>query len=609
MKEWTPSAAGNGSAASTTEQTQSESPVEDTTPQPTRHLVVGIGASAGGLAAFQAFFAAMPADSGMAFVLVQHLDPDYNSALAEILTAYTAMPVVKAVDGTPAAPNTVSVIPPNSILKIQQGVLRVATAESATARRSSIDTFLISLAEDRGEDAIGIILSGYGSDGSNGIAAIKECGGLTLSEAEFDHQAKLGMPQSAAAGGFVDQVLQVQDMPSALLEFQRQQQQRALSEAEPDVGKQLATICSVLHSRLGRDFADYKTNTLIRRVHRRMQILRIADIARYIEQLRTLPDEAELLFRELLIGVTRFFRDASMFEALAQTVVQPLVAKEVNGREPIRVWVAGCATGEEAYSIAILFKEALLRAESTQRVKIFATDIDERAIGFARAGLYSDVIEGDLTAERLAQHFTQEGNRYRVSKQIREMCVFSAHDLTKDPPFSNLDLVSCRNLLIYFEARLQKRVLATFHYSLKSQGVLWLGPSETVLTSGRFFKALDKKRRLFRRIDIPVELPRTLAHEPWSRRASPSVQPDSRALEDEVNHLLTTFAPAYVIVDARLEIHKFSGPIAKFLEPVSGSAKLNLSRLLHAGLRSPAAALVRKATEDQRRIEETLRLR
>jgi two-component system CheB/CheR fusion protein len=399
---------------------------------PVSLLIVGIGASAGGLAAYQAFFRAMPADSGMAFVLVQHLDPDYDSALADILRDYTAMPVTRAAEGTVVAANSVTVIPPNAILKIENGILQVDKPVSATARRSSVDTFLVSLAQDQGENAVGIILAGYGSDGTIGIAAIKECGGLTLSEAAFDHHAKLGMPQSAVEGGFVDKVLPVEAMPDALLAHRDYRAKVANGDvAVAEAGQleaQLVTICAVLHSRLGRDFGQYKNSTMLRRVRRRMQVLRIDDPEAYVAQLRVLPDEPQLLFREILIGVTRFFRDPDIYEALAQRVVADLVTTG-DAATPVRVWVAGCATGEEAYSLAILFKEACLRHESPRRVTIFATDVDDRAIAFARAGLYPDIIEADISAERLEHHFVREGQRYRVAKHIRDMCVFSTHDL------------------------------------------------------------------------------------------------------------------------------------------------------------------------------------
>lgn len=570
------------------------------------HLIVGVGASAGGLTAFQSFIRAVPADSGMAFVLIQHLDPDYDSALAEILGECTAMPVIKAVDGTVARPNTVSVIGPNSILKIEGGVLRVARPETVTARRSSIDTFLVSLAEDQGENAVGIILSGFGSDGTVGIAAIKECGGLTLSEAEFDHHAKAGMPQSAVSGGFVDDVLQPQDMPATLLEYQTYKSSIAgRAEAAKDSGdmaRSLITICAVLHSRLGRDFGQYKKSTLLRRVRRRMQVLRLETAAAYIERLRSSSDEPELLFREILIGVTRFFRDPAVWEMLAETIIPRLI--EGPADQPVRVWVAGCATGEEVYSLAILFKEAAMKMDSPRRIIIFGTDVDDRAVALARAGLYSAAIEADLTVERLEHHFVKEGDRYRIAKHIREMCLFSAHDLVKDPPFSKLDMVSCRNLLIYFETQLQQRVIGTFHYALKPDGVLWLGPSETINFSTRLFEPLHKRSRLFRRLNVDTEIPRPVLRR--TRADSSTVPPPAGAgeIDDHAATIMSRYAPAYVILDSKHEIQRFSGPVARFLEPVSGAASLNLFQLLHSELRAPTRALLRKAAASERNVQQ-----
>ena len=572
------------------------------------HLIVGLGASAGGLQAFKSFFTAMPADSGMAFVLIQHLDPEYSSALAEILSEFTSMPVSQASDGTVAAPNTVTVIPPNAILKIEHGVLRMAHPETPTARRSSVDTFLTSLADDQGDNAVAIILSGYGSDGTIGVAAIKERGGFTMSEAEFDHHAKSGMPKSAASAGFVDQVLKIPEMPAALLEhakFRRTFEEPLESKgSKSDLADPLNTICAVLNSRLGRDFTEYKSSTLIRRVRRRMQVHRVQEMREYIECLRTRPEEPELLFQEFLIGVTRFFRDAALFETLRTTIVRSIIGDQARDGTPIRIWVCGCATGEEAYSLAILFREELLRAESRRAVTIFATDIDDRAIAHARAGLYSDAIEADISTERLAQFFAREGSRYRVVKQVREMCVFSTHDLVKDPPFSKLDLVSCRNLLIYFAPRLQRRVLTTFHYSLKPAGTLWLGPSEAIVNSARLFKVIDKKGRLFRRLNVANDL--VLPDRPRTPAVATVHQAETQALDQEISRLMTPHTPAHMVVDARLDIHKFSGPVARFLEPASGNAKLNVMRLLHGALRSPAATLVRRAIDTQSSAQESV---
>ena len=398
-------------------------------------------------------------------------------------------------------------------------------------------------------------------------------------------------------------------MPARLLEYRDFKHKDAtfgLSETSATGrANHLVTICAVLNSRLGRDFGQYKSSTLMRRVRRRMQVLHIEDPNEYITQLRQLPNEPDLLFREILIGVTRFFRDPAMFEALTESVLPELISSG-GPDEPIRVWVAGCATGEEAYSLAILFKEALTAAESTRVVTIFATDIDDRAVTIARTGLYSDLIEADASVERLEQNFVKEGQRYRVAKHIRDMCVFSTHDLVKDPPFSRLDMVSCRNLLIYFEAALQQRVIATFHYGIKTNGFLWLGPSETIAASARLFKSFDKRSRIFRRVDVAAEVPRA----PATSRMSPAsptqrgVQADS--IDAQATRMMAQYAPAYIVFDSNHEIQRFSGPVAKFMEPVSGGASLNLFRMLHAQLRPHVRSLARRALEEQRPIQETV---
>ncbi|WP_191057997.1 CheR family methyltransferase [Geminicoccus harenae] len=570
-------------------------------------LIVGIGASAGGIDAFQSFFARMPADTGMAFVLVQHLDPNHDSSLVAIIAGYTTMPVHLAEGGEQIRPNHVYVIPPNTILTIKSNVLHLDSPAPPAARRTSINTFLTSLAEDQGENAVGIILSGFGSDGALGIAAIKEQGGLTLSQAEFDHHAKSGMPQSAASGGFVDHVLAVEDMPAALVEYRNH---RKIGDAEKgpdgirqDLPSHLATICAVLHSRLGRDFSQYKTGTLMRRIQRRMHVLQTDKVTSYIEQLRSLPHEAELLFRELLIGVTRFFRDAEAFEVLEATII-PILLMERADTEPIRVWVAGCATGEEAYSIAILLKEALGRAESRRPVKIFATDLDDRAIEAARAGLYLAAIVADLSPERLERHFVKEDGNYRVAKDLREMCLFTTHDLVQDPPFSQLDLVSCRNLLIYLQPQLQHRVLTTFHYALRPSRHLFLGPAETITAQPHLFAPLDKRHRIYVRQDGVGRLPAfPLGHASFSTTPLPPHPPQasrsSGLVEDDIDRraarAMARHAPAYLVVNSRHDILRFSGQTAKYLEPASGIASLRLFSLLHPDLRTAATALLQKA--------------
>ena len=574
-------------------------------------LIVGIGASAGGIDALRTFFSSMPAAIDMAFVIIQHLDPEYDSNLAAILSGYTDMPVHVAQDAVKVAPNQIHVIPPNAILTIKDGRLCLTRPAPPAARRVSINTFLSSLAEDQGENAVGIILSGYGSDGALGMAAIKEHGGLTFSQAEFDHHAKRGMPQSAASAGFVDHVLAVEAMPQALLDYRHH---RAVCDVHKgrdgirkDMPAYLATICAVLHSRLGRDFSDYKTGTLMRRIQRRMHVLQTDEIPYYVDQLRTSPHEADLLFRELLISVTRFFRDREAFEALETTAIPALLA-DPKSSVPVRVWVAGCATGEEAYSVAILLKEALLRSESRRTAQVFATDLDDRAITVARAGLYIGTIASDLSPERLERNFVKEDGNYRVAKDIREMCLFSAHDLVKDPPFSRVDLVCCRNLLIYFEPQLQQRVIATFHYAVRPGGFLFLGPSEGTASQAHLFAPYNKQHRLYARRDAPASVSSFAMAPP---EAAPPVRPRVQPVADDIDRAtaraMARYAPAFLVVNRQHDVVRFSGQTAKFLEPATGVASLNLFTLLHTDLRvAVRAALKETAATGERVLQASL---
>lgn len=555
-------------------------------------LIIGVGASAGGLEAYKSFFSAMPVDTGMGFVLIQHLDPDYPSALVDIVGGYTAMAVAMAKTGAVVMPNTIWVIPPDKVLTIEAGVLRLRRPESVVERRHAVDVFLESLAQDQGDRAVGIILSGYGGDGTRGIDAIKEHGGLTYSEAEFDHHAKSGMPQSAVSGGFVDHVMPADEMAAALVAFQRRRARRQASGDDggnhPDIESQLPAICDIVNQRTGRDFSQYKPTTMIRRIQRRMLVLHIDDPETYVDRLQASSQEPARLFQEILIGVTRFFRDPAAFDALALQVMPALCAGP--GNDPIRIWVAGCSTGEEAYSIAILCHEALATARRSREVQIFATDIDDRAIVFARAGLYAESIATDVSTERLARHFEAEGTRFRVAKHIREMCLFSTHDLIKTPPFSRMGMVTCRNVLIYFASELQDRIITTFHFALAPKGVLFLGPSESVAKKASRFKVIDRKYRLYQRLDGVAQLPlpaRSISAAalpaPGKANVVAAVSPPAPAWQRN---------PPMVIVDGNQVAQRFSGSVGKFFDPVSGVASLKLSSLLQAPLRDPAMTLL-----------------
>ena len=568
-------------------------------------LIVGIGASAGGIDALRTFFSKVPTDTGMAFVVVQHLDPNRDSSLVSIIASRTAMSVCLAEDGAAVAPNQVHVIPPDTILTIQGGLLRLASPAPPAARRMSVDTFLTSLAKDQGEAAVGIILSGFGSDGALGIAAVKEHGGLTLSQAEFDHHAKQGMPQSATASGFVDHVLAVEDMAQALVDYRKH---RATCDAHKgadgirqDLPSKLAEIFAVLRSKLGRDFSDYKTGMVMRRIQRRMHVLQTDEVTDYVGQLRKLPHEAEQLFRELLISVTRFFRDGDAFEALEAEVI-PLLLADTGSTDPIRVWVAGCATGEEAYSVAILLKEALSRSGSHCQIQVFATDLDERAIAFARTGLYPTSIAADMTAERLNAWFSKEEGSYRVAKEIRELCLFSMHDLVRDPPFSRVHLVCCRNLLIYFEPQLQQRIMTTFHYALRSDGHLFLGSSEGVASQAHLFLPLNKRHRLFARRDAVSNLPSVSISSPPDVAPKLPTRPVTEDIDRQAARAMAPYAPAFFVVNRQHDILRFSGQTAKFVQPAAGIATLNLFALLHADLRVAVRSALTEARVTRERV-------
>ena len=571
-------------------------------------LVVGIGASAGGLTAFKKFFANMPADNGMAFVLVQHLDPHHDSLLVELLGSQTGMKVVEAIDGALLGANRVFVIPPDATLTIKNGALRLTKPAPPRESRRPIDTFFSSLADDQGENAVCIVLSGTGSDGTLGLKAIKESGGLTLAQAEFDHHAMSGMPGSAAATGLVDQVMMVEAMPARLMEHRAHlievAGQKDANGARTDTAEHLKAISLILQRGISHDFAHYKQNTLVRRVQRRMQVLQIRSVPAFIEYLEKEPGEVELLFREILIGVTQFFRDPQAFDALATTVLPRLLANKDTG-DPIRIWVPGCATGEEVYSIAILLKEAMARHVNAPRVQIFGSDIDDRAIARARAGRYRGPIEG-VSPERLKRWFTAIDDDHCVVKDVREMCVFSTHSLIKDPPFSKLHLVSCRNVMIYFDRDLQDRAVRNFHYALAPGGFLFLGSSEGATRNAALFATVDKKHRIYERRDALRPTLPDFPVSPGSGQRQDMGGP-GRATEDRIDRnarrIMAKYSPAYVVIDQDSQIVRFSGgEVGQYLEPSAGVASLSLFAILRKSLR----AAVRAALQTTRSKRETV---
>jgi two-component system, chemotaxis family, CheB/CheR fusion protein len=582
-------------------------------------LVVGIGASAGGLTAFKSFLSTLQPDTGMAFVLVQHLAPNHKSLLVELLSAQSPIPVAVASDGLEVKKDCIYVIPPDATLTIKDEVLQLQSPAPTREHRRPIDSFFASLAEDCGERAVGIVLAGVGSDGTLGIRAIREHGGLTLAQAEFDHHAMSGMPHSAAVSGMVDHVLPVEAMPAKLTAFCKHLDQAATKKDgnghRRDIQEHLAKITSMLHARSTHDFSGYKEATLMRRLQRRMQVLHIDTAEVYLERLRTDQSEVGALFCELLIGVTQFFRDPEAFNALNALAIGPLLDAKGDD-EPVRVWVPGCSTGEEVYSIAILLREALRARSRNPEVKIFGTDIDANAIATARRARYRKADVG-LSPERLDQWFVKVEDDITPRQDLRDMCVFSVHSLVKDPPFSRLDLISCRNVMIYLEDDLQDRLMRTFHYGLQPGGTLFLGTAESVTRNSRLFTAIDKKNRILQRREVGQTTMPALQSMgsllPSEARRIPSMR--RRATDDKIDkavgRLMQQYAPAYFVLDHNQEVVRFSGAeTGHYLEPSQGPASFNLFSILHKSLRSVTRAAVRQAVaEGQRVVDDTLTIR
>jgi two-component system CheB/CheR fusion protein len=551
--------------------------------------VVAMGASAGGLDAFRILVSALPAKSGAAFILVQHLDPTHASMMADILSTHTPMVVAEAGQDMRIEPDHIYVIPPGRYLAVRDGAMHLSLPRTRDAVRMSFDVLLQSLAEALGERAVCVILSGTGTDGSAGAKAIKQAGGLVIAqdpdEAEYE-----GMPRSAIATGAVDLVLPLDRIPETLGKYAGHEYLKTgETSAATALGSDLATILDLLRKKTPHDFALYKEGTLGRRITRRMALAGIEDVNRYLEMLNKDPGELQRLTDDLLINVTRFFRDAKAFELLAQNVIPDLVRAQPEG--PIRVWVPGCSTGEEAYSIAMLFLEQIAAAQRNIKLQIFATDIDEDAIAFAREGLYPQVIEVDVAPALLKRYFIQEDHAYRVSRDLRAAIVFSVHDLLSDAPFSRLDLVSCRNVLIYIRPEVQEKVLSLFHFALRDGGILFLGTSETVGAANHHFEPLFKKQRIYRHLGRSwpgeVELPRGPGRTAAARPERPPPAPPRRAnLADLAQRLLLeTFAPASVLVSRKHQGLYYFGPIDRYLKLPAGEATQDLLQSAREGLR------------------------
>jgi two-component system CheB/CheR fusion protein len=573
--------------------------------------VVGIGASAGGVEALRGFFQHWPIHNGAGVVVVLHMSPNRNSMLAEILGRWTDAPVAQATDGVTVEPDHVYVIPPNMLMSIQAGRLHLRAPNAPMHDNMPIDIFFTSLAVDQGPHATGVVLSGTGSDGALGLKAIKEAGGVSLVQGgdgvgpQYD-----GMPTSAIATGAVDLILPVDTMAKYILRLE--------SRPEPPVDDEQTTseqfdevrplICTLLRNQVGHDFSGYKQQTFMRRVQRRMQFLGL-DLVAYVDHLGTAPDEVALLFHDLLIGVTSFFRDPDTFAAIEQTVI-PRLFDNKNATSTVRIWVPGCATGEEAYTLAILLLEHIATLSAPPHVQIFATDIDEAAIALARSGRYPTLLAKGVSPERLKRFFAIGDDMVRVGKQVRDLCTFSAHSVIRDPPFSRIDLISCRNLLIYLDTELQAQVIPAFHYSLLPGGYLLLGGSELVSRHGELFAPIDQKHRIFQRRDA-VTPQLHLSHVQATSQHLPSLLRRGRTpgtngpISTQVarERILDHYAPPFVVVDAQGGVLYFSNRTGNYLEPAAGSPSRDLLSMARRGLRAELRSALRAAVDGGHAVE------
>ena len=580
------------------------SPKQPATPGNVSFPVVGIGASAGGLEALEQFLEHVPERSGMAFVIVQHLDPTHKGIMPELLQRTTGMKVIQVHDRTKVQPDCVYVIPPNKDMSILHGVLHLLAPVAPRGLRLPIDFFFRSLAQDQNERSIGVILSGMGSDGTLGLCAIKEKAGVVLVQepatAKFD-----GMPRSAIDAGLADIVAPLDELPGKILAYLQRAPliERPETALEDKTQNALEKAVILLRSRTGNDFSLYKRNTLQRRIERRMGIHQISKLSAYVRYLQENPQELDLLFKELLIGVTNFFRDTAAWEQLCQDAIPALLANRPPGHA-LRAWVAGCSTGEEAYSLAIALKEAEEEIKPRKKftIQIFATDLDQDAIDKARQGFFLENIAADVSEERLRRFFTKEDRGYRVRKEIREMVIFAPQNIILDPPFTKLDILSCRNLLIYLTAEVQKKLLPMFHYSLNPDGILFLGSAETIGEHTDFFAPLQGKSRLFRRSESIVRheqivFPSSFSNDSPSTMREALPMPKSpvslQSVADQM--VLQRYAPPAVLTNDKGDICYVSGRTGKYLEPAAGKANWNIFAMAREGLRYELGDAFQKA--------------
>ncbi len=574
---------------------------------------VGIGASAGGLEAIEAFFTNMPPDSGMAFIVVQHLSPDYKSLMVELLSKKTAMPVHRAEDAMEVLPNHVYLIPPKKNLTIFHGKLLLSDQDHSRGINLPIDLFLRSLADDQAEHAVAIILSGTGSDGMRGVRAVKENGGMVMVQSE--ESAKFdGMPRSAISTGLADFVLPPDQMPRQLQAFIKHPYVTKSERSESLISNEdgLIRIFALLRERCKVDFTYYKPSTVVRRIERRMSINQVEDIKDYVNYILNNPSELTTLYRELLIGVTSFFRDQEAFDYLSANLL-PELFRNATSRE-IRFWVAACSTGEEAYSLAILARECLEKLGSSHDIKIFATDIDRDAIHYAASGSYPESIAADLSPRILSKYFHKRDDNFQIARTIREMVVFAQHNLIKDPPFTNIDLISCRNVLIYFQPVLQRKVFEFFNFSLAANGIMFLGSSETTGDMSSYFDVVDQKLKLFRsrgrlkplsETHLPM-VTDTRFHEmkgqfAIARRAVRATD-EERVMERFIETVSLDYIPLALVVNEQLEVQHIFGDAAGYFRLPSGKVVNDISKMAVKELAIPLTTGIQKVLRQNQEL-------
>ncbi|MBR1127971.1 CheR family methyltransferase [Bradyrhizobium iriomotense] len=575
-------------------------------PQAKAPLVIGVGASAGAIDSIERFFAKLTLGDDQAVVLVlQSAEALDDARLRSIIQRADGARFADIRDAMAVEGGTIYRSPAAMITTIQDGRFAVRKAEQGPGERATIDSFLVSLAEERAEQSIGVLLSGTGGDGTLGTATLKDHGGLAIAERLAGDEASDHLVDSNRPAAIADYVLPPEDIPEHIQVYARHlrrlEEKQGFDEVLAAAATSLSRIADILRNKTGNDFHGYKQNTFLRRVQRRMQVVQIEEITSYVDFLRNDKDEAQNLFNDLLIGVTEFFRDKREFEVFETQIIPKIFEDKGNGQQ-VRVWVLGCATGEEAYSIGILLREHMATLDSAPQVQIFATDIDGRALAAARVGRYRTDIEQDMSPERLARWFVREGDTYCVVKELREMCIFSQHNVIKDAPFSKLDLVSCRNLLIYLNAELQNRVIPLFHFALLPERFLFLGNSENVTRHPKLFAPIDRRARIFRKLDTGTRLPPEFPISTSAGRAPVEVPPvrsfgPDVGLERRAQRIAERYAPAYVITDNNFQILHFSGRTGRYIEPTAGAASLDLLQLVHRDLRLELRTALSRASE------------